>query len=43
MYVWGPEVGNTADSPNPPLVLPLRVKGNLRVPTGQLKFDLGGV
>ena len=23
MYVWVPEVGNTADTPNPPLVLPL--------------------
>ena len=33
MYVWEPEVGNTADTPNPPWVLPL--KGNLGVPTGQ--------
>ena len=23
MYVWVPEVGNTADTPNPPWVLPL--------------------
>ena len=23
LYVWGPEVGNTADTPNPPWVLPL--------------------
>ena len=23
LYVWVPEVGNTADTPNPPWVLPL--------------------
>ena len=37
----GAEVGNTADTPNPPRVYPF--KGNLGVPTGQRKFDLGGV
>ena len=41
MYVWVPEVGNTADTPNPPWVFSF--KGNLGVPTGQRKFDLGGV
>ena len=40
--VWVPEVGNTADTPNPPWILPL-FKGNLGVPKGQINFDLGGV
>ena len=35
-YVWVLEVVNTADTPNPPWLLPL--KGNL-VPPGQRKFD----
>ena len=42
IYVWVPEVGNTADTPNPPWVI-YPFKGNLGVPTGQRKFDLGGV
>ena len=37
MYVWVPEVGNTADIGYYPF------KGNLGVPTGQWKFDHGGV
>ena len=40
IYVWVPEVGNTADTPNPLRYSPF--KGNLGVPTGQWKFDLGG-
>ena len=36
--VWVSEVGNTADTPNPPWVLP-PFKGNLGVPSGQRKFD----
>ena len=35
---WVQEVGNTADTPIPP-----GLKGNWVVPTGQRKFDLGGV
>lgn len=35
-----PEVGSTANTPNPPGLLP---KGTLGVPTGQRKCDLGGV
>ena len=39
---WVPKVGNTADTPNPPVgYYPL--KGNLGVPTDQRKFDLGWV
>ena len=36
LIVKVPEVGNTADTPNPPGLLPF--KGNLRVPTDQRKF-----
>ena len=41
LYVWVQEVGNTADTPNPPLGY-YPFKGNLGVPTDQRKFDLGG-
>lgn len=39
MNVWMPVVSNTADTPNPPRLLPLSdpYKGNLGVPTGEGK------
>ena len=43
MYVWVPEEGNTADTPNPSPFGYYPFKGNLGVLTGQRKFDLGGV